>query len=124
MNKGNGIVATLTLAAMLATSLPAGAGIVGTEHMVAREARAVALGRIGNVLAGEAVAARLEAWGVAPEAVSARLAALSDVELQRLATSMESDPAGGDGVLVVVGVVFVVLIILEMVGVTNIFRRV
>jgi hypothetical protein len=122
MNKDNRVVIALTLAAMLVTSMPAGAGILGTEQMVTQEARAVALDRIENVLAGEAVAAQLEAWGVAPEAVSVRLAALSDVELQRLATSMESDPAGG--VLVVIGVIFVVLIILELVGVTNIFRRV
>lgn len=123
MNKGNGVVVALTLAAMLVTSLPAGAGIVGTEYMVTQEARAVSLDRIENVLAGEAVAAQLEAWGVAPGVVSARLAALSDVELQQLASSMESDPAGGD-VLVVVGIVFVVLLILELVGVTNIFRGV
>jgi hypothetical protein len=37
---------------------------------------------------------------------------------------MTTDPAGGDGVLVVVGMVFVVLIVLELVGITNIFRRV
>lgn len=123
MNKGNGVVIALTLAAMLVASLPASAGIVGTEHMVTQEARSVALDKIENVLAGEAVAAQLEAWGVAPEAVSARLAALSDVELQQLASSMGSDPAGGN-VLVVVGAVFVVLIILELVGVTNIFRSI
>lgn len=122
MNKDNRIVIALTLAAMLVTSTPAGAGILGTEQMVAQEARAVALDRIENVLAGKVVAAQLEAWGVAPEAVSVRLAALSDVELQRLATSMETDPAGG--VLAVIGVIFVVLIILELAGVTNIFRRV
>jgi hypothetical protein len=121
MNKDNRVVIALTLAAMLVTSMPAGAGILGTEQMVTQEARAVALDRIENVLAGEAVAAQLEAWGVAPEAVSVRLAALSDVELQRLATSMESDPAGGT--LAVIGLVFVVLIILEALGITNIFRR-
>ncbi|MCC5868288.1 MAG: PA2779 family protein [Gammaproteobacteria bacterium] len=122
MHKGNGFALALTLAAMLVTSLPARAGIVGTEHMVAQESHAVVLGRIEHVLAGEAVAAQLQAWGVAPEEVSVRLAALSDVELQRLEARMGTDPAGG--VLVVIGVVFVVLIILEVLGITNIFRRV
>lgn len=122
MHKGNGLALALTLAAMLVTSLPARAGIVGTEHMVTQESRTAALGRIEHVLAGEAVAAQLEAWGVAPELVSARLAALSDVELQRLESRMGTDPAGG--VLVVIGGVFVVLIILELLGITNIFRRV
>jgi hypothetical protein len=118
----NGIVIAITLAAMLVTSLPVTAGIVGTERMVAQETRSHTLDRIDVVLAGEAVASQLADWGVAPEMVRERMAALSDAELQKLAASMETDPAGG--VLVVIGVVFVVLIILELVGVTNIFRRV
>lgn len=122
MRNGKGIVVAMTLAAMLVTSLPATAGIVGTELMVAQETRSHTLDRIDVVLAGETVASQLEEWGVEPDMVRERMATLSDAELQQLAANMETDPAGG--VLVVVGVVFVVLIILEMVGVTNIFRRV
>ena len=122
MRNNNGIVVALTLAAMLVTSMPATAGIVGTEHMVAQQTRSLTLDRIDVILAGETVASQLEAWGVAPEMVRERMAAMSDVELQQLAANMETDPAGG--VLVVIGVVFVVLLILELVGVTNIFRRV
>lgn len=117
------VVIALTLAAMLVTSLPANAGIVGTEHMVAQETRSHTLDRIDAVLAGEAVASQLEAWGVAPEMVKERMATMSDLELQQLATNMETNPAGGD-VLAVVGIVFVVLLILELTGVTNIFRSI
>ena len=119
----NGIVIVITLAAMLATSLPATAGIVGTERMVALETRSHTLDRIDVVLAGDAVAAQLANWGVAPEMVRERMAAMSDAELQNLAASMEANPAGGN-VLVVIGVLFVVLVILDLVGVTNIFRRI
>lgn len=122
MRSKNRVVVALTLAAMLVTSMPAAAGIVGTEHMVAQETRSHTLDRIDVILAGETVASQLAAWGVAPEMVRERMAAMSDVELQQLAANMETDPAGG--VLVVIGVVFVVLVILELVGVTNIFRRV
>jgi hypothetical protein len=122
MSNRNGVVVALTLAAMLVTSMPATAGIVGTERMVAQETRSHTLDRIDVILAGETVASQLVAWGVAPEMVRERMAAMSDVELQQLAANMETDPAGG--VLVVIGVVFVVLIILELVGVTNVFRRV
>jgi hypothetical protein len=48
------------------------------------------------------------------------VAALSDIELQQLAETMETDPAGG--VLALMGVIFVVLLVLEVTGVTNIFR--
>jgi len=122
MSNRNGVVVALTLAAMLVTSMPATAGIVGTERMVAQETRSHTLDRIDVILAGETVASQLVAWGVAPEMVRERMAAMSDVELQQLAANMETDPAGG--VLVVIGVVFVVLIILELLGVTNVFRRV
>lgn len=121
MHKANSAVMALLLAAMLATSLPASAGIVGTERMVAHEARAVSLTKVENMLAKEEVATQLKAWGVAPEDVSRRVAALSDAELQQLAATMESNPAGA-GVLGLVGAVFVVLLILELVGITNIFH--
>jgi hypothetical protein len=121
MRNKNGVVIALTLAAMLVTSLPATAGIVGTERMVAQEARSHTLDRIDVILAGETVASQLAAWGVAPDMVRERMAAMSDIELQKLAATMETDPAGG--VLAVIGVVFVVLIILELVGVTNFFTR-
>lgn len=122
MRNTRGVVIAVTLAAMLVTSLPATAGIVGTEHMVVQETRSHTLDRIDVVLSGEAVASQLEAWGVAPEMVRERMAAMSDVELQQLAANMETDPAGG--VLVVIGVVFVVLLILELTGVINVFRSI
>ena len=122
MNKLNAAIANLVMAAMLVASMPAHAAIVGTEQMVTQETRAASLAKVETFMASEQVAAQLEAWGVAPEVVSARVAALSDAELQQLAANMETDPAGG--VLVLIGVIFVVLIILELVGVTNIFNRV
>lgn len=122
MKNTNGVVIALTLAAMLVSSLPARAGIMGTEQMVAQQTRAHTLDRIEVILTQETVASQLSDWGVAPEMVRTRMAAMSDTELQHLATSMETDPAGG--VLAVIGVVFVVLFILELTGVTNIFTRI
>ena len=122
MTSRHRIIVAITLAAMLVTSLPATAGFIGTEQMVTQEARSHTLDRIGVVLAGETVASQLVAWGVAPERVQERMAAMSDIELQQLAGSMETDPAGG--ALVLIGAVFVVLIILELVGVTHIFSKI
>jgi len=64
----------------------------------------------------------LEGMGVDVAAVDARVANLSDLELQKMATDMQNAPAGG-GALVIIGVVFLVLIILEFVGVIDIFKR-
>jgi hypothetical protein len=65
---------------------------------------------------------RLEGMGVDTAVVDARVANLSDLELQKMATDMQNAPAGG-GALVIIGVVFLVLIILEFVGVIDIFKR-
>ena len=56
-------------------------------------------------------------------AIEDRLASLSDPELASLSQRMQDIPAGGDGLLVVIGLTFVVLIILELVGVIDIFKR-
>jgi hypothetical protein len=68
------------------------------------------------------VRAQMEKMGVDAANVDLRLATLSDGELHDLAKQMQNAPAGGD-VLVLIGAVFVVLIILELVGVIDIFKK-
>ena len=123
MNKTNVFVLMLILVGMLGMSLPANAGIIDTEQMMVDEARSVSLQRIDVMLARDEVAAQFEMWGVSRDEVAQRVAALSDQELHQLAHSMDNDPAGGD-VLVIMGAVFVALLLLELIGVTNFFRRV
>ena len=71
----------------------------------------------------EDVAAQLQQRGVSVQEVQSRLASLSDQDLRRVSSQLDSMPAGSS-VLVVVGIVFVVLLVLEVLGVTNIFRSV
>ncbi len=99
------------------------AGPIGTDVVVSAEARTASLARIESVLQQEAVAGQLENMGVAPEAISARLGNMTDAELAALDGQLEELAAGGD-VLGLVGAVFVVLLILEIVGVTDIFKSV
>jgi hypothetical protein len=123
MKSANSSVIAITIAAMLTWSLPARAGIVGTERMLEQESRSQALDRVDLFLAQETVESQLLAWGVAPDLVRERLDAMTEMELQQLAANLDTDPAGG-GALAVIGVVFVVLLILELTGITNIFRTV
>lgn len=98
------------------------AGTVGTEAMLAESApQSEARATVDAELAREEVRSQMAAMGVDPEAVDARLAALSDDEMAELADNIESAPAGGS-VIAVVGVVFIVLLILEAVGVTDVFK--
>ena len=61
--------------------------------------------------------------GVNPEQVDERINALTDAELARLSTGIQDLPAGS-GVIEVLGVVFLVFLILELVGVTNVFNKI
>lgn len=123
MNKLKQALAVVLAVAMVMPGMPAYAGMVGTEQMVMQESRALSRATVERFIASEQVATQLATWGVAPDAVTERVASLSDAELQQLALEIESQPAGGNA-LVVVGIVFVVLLILELVGVTNLFRGV
>jgi len=55
-------------------------------------------------------------------AAQARVAALSDAELAQLEGRLQQLPAGG-GALGVIGAVFLVLIILEITGVIDVFKK-
>ncbi len=105
----------------MGAQLPAAASVVGTSDAVAAsqgDARAV----VDAALARADVQAQLAGMGVDRAAIEGRLAALSPDEMQKLADQIQSAPAGGD-FLAVIGVVFVVLIILELVGVIDIFKK-
>ena len=119
-----------SLVAVLAASLfvsslqsAAHAGVISTQEYLTAVDREATRARIDAVLAREEVRNKLEQYGVDPAETDARLAALTDQELDKLATDLESMPAGGS-VLAVVGVVFIVLLILELTGVIDIFNKI
>jgi hypothetical protein len=119
-----------SLGILLATSVFASslqhaayAGVISTQQYLAAIDRDATMKRIDAVLARDEVRGRLEQLGVDPLAANERIAALTDQELQLLATDLENLPAGGSA-LGVVGIVFIVLLILELVGVIDIFSRI
>jgi hypothetical protein len=97
------------------------AAIVDTSALVTTD-RSADLGAIRAQLAGAEVRAQMTRMGIDAAAVEQRLSRLSDSELHRLAADMRSAPAGGDA-LELIGAVFVVLLILEVTGVIDIFKK-
>lgn len=98
------------------------AGVVDTAALVPG-ARDNHIASIQAQLARDDVRAQLARYGVEPADIDGRLAAMSDAELASLSKRMQDAPAGGDGLLVVLGVTFVVLLVLELLGVIDIFKR-
>jgi hypothetical protein len=99
------------------------AGMIGTGHLVENEARAASLSRIEVLLVRADVAQQLEAYGVEKEQVVERLNGLSTAELVKLEGQIDEQIAGGD-ILAVIGIVFVVLLILDLTGVTDVFKSI
>lgn len=107
----------------LTTPAPVHAEMIGTQELLQADVRAGQLAKVQNFLAKEQVRSQLEAWGVDPLLAANRVAALTDSELQQLAMHLDQQPAGGD-IFGLVGLVFVVLLILELVGVIDIFKKI
>lgn len=99
------------------------AGIIATPAAIAVQENHDSLSHLKELLARDDVRGQLMQLGIDPAVAEQRVNSLTPAEIARLQPQLDSLPAGGDSVLVVIGLVFVVLIILELVGVTNIFTK-
>jgi len=107
----------------LGMQAPAVAGIVGTADAIAATQQQDHLAVVRDALGRADVRERMVALGVDPVEVEGRLAALTGTELATLAGNLEQAPAGGDA-LAVIGLVFLVLLLLEVTGTIDIFKKV
>lgn len=116
------LVLPLVAALITLGSLTAQAGIITPGQAVSAEAQVRHLNNVQTFLAREDVRQNLEALGVDPSSAAERAAQLSPAELAQLSGDIENLPAAG-GVLEVLGILLVVLLVLELVGVTDIFKK-
>ena len=119
--------ALTVVVAMLITYLPVGAAradLVATGQVVEQNAAAGARERLAAVFLRDDVRRQMGALGLDPDEAMARLASLSDQEVQEIAGRIDELPAGQGflaGVLIIAGAVLVALVILDLVGVTDVF---
>lgn len=99
------------------------AAVIGNAEHFSQPHRSEQLAHIDAVLARDVVQQQMLAMGVNPADAMKRVGALSDAELQQLAQSLDSLPAGS-GALGVLGALFLVLLVLEILGVTNVFNKI
>lgn len=99
------------------------AGVISSSEFLSAEARAERISELGVFLARADVARQLEGYGVAAERVIERVNNLSDQELLELEGAMDKHAAGGD-LIAVLGIIFVVLLVLDLVGVTDVFSAI
>jgi hypothetical protein len=77
--------------------------------------------RIVSVIDRADVQVQLQAYGVNPADVKARVAALTEEEAAELAARIDSLPAGGIGIIGAILLVFLVLLITDILGLTKVF---
>jgi hypothetical protein len=103
----------------LGVPLPAHAGMLPTDAAVAAAATGGDRNRVVSFLDREDVRLQLHAQGVNPADVKARVAAMTDEEAAQMAAHMDSMPAGG--ILGLILLVFVILLITDILGLTKVF---
>lgn len=96
------------------------AGIIGTETVINAEHAQQQRAQLHSLLNRDHVRSYLAARGVDPSYVQARVDSLTDAEVDTLANRLDRLPAGGD-LLTIALIAFIVLVILDAVGVTDIF---
>jgi len=109
-------VATVLIVTTGMTAMPVQAAMLAADAAVGAERQ-----RIAAVLERDEVRAQLAARGVSLGEAQARVAALSDAEAAELAARIDALPAGGVSVLGVALVVFLVLLLTDILGYTQVF---
>lgn len=111
----------VTFALLPLATAQAGTGLISSQEALALE-HGDAVGQVQAWLQRDEVVAELAARGVDPTLAEARVAAMSPHELDAMLHRIDEMPAGA-GVIEVLGITFLVLIILDFIGVINIFGR-
>ncbi len=118
----------LPMAALIfAVSMPLGAAqaaLVSTDQVVEKSEIEADRTRIAALMMREDVQRQLRAEGVSLDEALARVATLSDAEIRQIADRIDAMPAGqgiAEALISALLIVFIVLLITDLVGVTDVF---
>ena len=111
----------LLVASLLGAQIaPVQAGMVDTDQVLAAERGLLDRDKLASLLEREDLQRLLSAQGVDVQHAKERVAGLTDAEVAKLNQRIAELPAGGD-VLGVVLLIFIIFIITDAIGATDIF---
>jgi len=99
------------------------AGVIDSRELMQEQFANEQRGELLALISREDVAAQLTEFGVDPVMAQMRVASLSDAELASLHQKIDELPAGS-GVLGTIALVLLILILLDIAGVTDIFPKI
>ncbi len=111
----------LSVLLVLMPVMSAQAAILDTDTLITTTRSQQSITGLQQLLGREDAQQQLLALGVSPDQVSERVANLSDSELARINQGIDTLNAGGDSVLGILLVIFIVFVITDVLGATNIF---
>ncbi|MFA5371574.1 MAG: PA2779 family protein [Sideroxydans sp.] len=117
------ITSRVLIAGMLSLSLPmqsAYAAMVGTDQVAGLAQSQSDRARISTFLDRADVRQAMQDQGVDAATAHARVAALTDEEVQTVAGKLDTLPAGGD-IIGILFTVFIVLLVTDVLGFTKVF---
>ncbi|MDH5557792.1 MAG: PA2779 family protein [Alphaproteobacteria bacterium] len=127
LRKYSRFIALPLIAAMMAITMPLGlahAAMVGTDQVVTPSQAEADRALVTAFVARDDVRNEMRKLGVNPDEATARVAVMSDIEIQRIAAKIDQSPAGQNAVGAIVGaavLIFLVLLVTDLLGLTDIF---
>ena len=106
------------------TAINAKAGLIGTETVINNLQKEKSRSRISFFLNRQEVLEAFSKQGIDPLEAKKRVASLTDQEVEKICKVLNQLPAGGGGVETVVGaavLIFFVLLITDLLGLTHVF---
>lgn len=110
----------LSIALIMMTFTSTQAAMITNEIVIEQAQQQSARDRLARTVQREDVRKQLLAMGVSPETVESRISLLTSKEVAQLNQQIDDLPAGGD-VLGVLLVIFIVFVITDIIGATDIF---
>jgi hypothetical protein len=111
----------LSLLLAMLPLLPAQAAMVSNERIISEQQTALDSAAILEMLDQEVSQQQLETWGVNPEMARERINSLTPQELASINRQLDELRAGGDSILGILLVIFIVFVITDVIGATDIF---
>ena len=112
--------ALLSILLALMPMLPAQAAMIGNEQIVNQSLSVETRDSLRQLFEQDTARQQLQAWGVSPDQINTRINSLTDAELARINRQVGDLNAGGN-VLGILLVIFIVFVITDVIGATDIF---
>ena len=97
------------------------AAMIGTDQLLGQQTHSADREQVRQFIDRDSVREQLLGWGVSAEDLKTRIDSLSDAEVARINQAIDNPQAGGSSILGILLVVFIVFVITDVIGATDIF---